>query len=164
MNWCQFHHHFTSRFLRRKKDSQIKQLFSILGPASIKNASDEIDPWCWRLAAFNSRFLSTKLSILLHMSICLKCRNLGDIAFHVRWSYLRTADPSPCPCVINRGLWPTSIGIERIWKHSTFLTSFFNVWVCWSEHLLLWSLKVRIRLKTNLVSILYIIKNPVKLQ
>ena len=48
----QFHHHLTSsfharRYRKRKKDSQIKQLFALLGPDHAKAAHrhiDEIDP------------------------------------------------------------------------------------------------------------------------
>ena len=55
--WGQFHQHFTSsfyaqRFQKRKKDSQLKQLFALLGSAGIKAAHkhvDEIDPsFYWR--------------------------------------------------------------------------------------------------------------------
>ena len=49
----QFHQHFRSSFYarrsqKRKKDSQLKLLFALLGSASVKAARklvDEIDPW-----------------------------------------------------------------------------------------------------------------------
>ena len=46
--WGQFHHHFMSNFYVRrsqkfKKDSQIKQLFALLGPACVKAAHKHVD-------------------------------------------------------------------------------------------------------------------------
>ena len=50
--WGQFHHYFTSSFYtsrsqKRKKDSQVKQLFALSGSVRVKAAhkhADEIDP------------------------------------------------------------------------------------------------------------------------
>ena len=49
---CRLHHYFTSSFYasksqKRKKDSQVKQLFALLGAVSLKEVRkhiDEIDP------------------------------------------------------------------------------------------------------------------------
>ena len=53
MTWGQFHKQFTGSFYvrrsqKRKKDSQVWQLFALLGSARVKAARkyvDEIDPW-----------------------------------------------------------------------------------------------------------------------
>ena len=61
--WCQFHQHFTRSFYTRsakkcQKDSQVNQLFVLLGSVSVKAAHkdvDAIDPCCQFHQPFGSK-------------------------------------------------------------------------------------------------------------
>ena len=64
LNLGQFHQHFTSGFYasrsqKHNKDSQLKQLFALLGSAGIKAVCkhvDEIDPWGAQKMGFHKKF------------------------------------------------------------------------------------------------------------
>ena len=78
VNRVQFHQHFVSSFYtcrswKRQKDSQVKQLFALLGSASIKAAhkhDDEIDPIWWNQKTKLSKYVKIQsyFHLLLHSS------------------------------------------------------------------------------------------------
>ena len=82
----QFHQHFTSSFYtcrsqKRQRDSQVKQLFALLGSVSVKAAHkhvDEVDPYCVKYC----------IKTIAMLKGSEKCQKKCQVLFLFEWPFI----------------------------------------------------------------------------